>query len=235
MSNAESFGGSPAAGRSVVRVENVWKSFDEGAIKVLSGVSLEVRQGEMVALWGASGSGKSTLLHLMGGLDAPDRGRVSVSEMNPALEKDRLRLRREKIGFVFQLHNLIADMTMRENCWIPAMASGLPRAVVDERFAELTDWLGLDHRRDRRIRELSGRERQRTAICRALMHRPEVILADEPTGSLDEKNGEQVVTLLSELARREKVTVVMATHERHFAERCDRHILLRDGHVVCVD
>ena len=235
MSNAEGFGGDPRKGNTMVRVENVWKSFDGGTIKVLRGVSLDVRRGEIVALWGTSGSGKSTLLHLLGGLDSPDRGRVSVCELNPAAEKDRLRLRREKVGFVFQLHNLIADMTMRENCWIPAMASGLPRSVVDKRFGELTDWLGLDHRRDRRIRELSGGERQRTAICRALMHRPQVILADEPTGSLDEKNGEQVFTLLHELAKREKVTVIMATHERHFAERCDHHILLRDGHVVCTD
>jgi len=219
----------------VIHVENVWKSFDDGKIQVLRDVSFEIQQSEVVALWGASGSGKSTLLHLLGGLDVADRGRIAVTGIDPGVESNRLKLRREKIGFIFQLHNLLPDMTMRENCWIPAMASGIPRAQVDARFEELTDWLRVDHRRDRRIRELSGGERQRTAICRALMHRPRVVLADEPTGSLDEQNGEQVFKLLYELAKREEVTVIMATHERHFAERCDRHILVRDGRIDCVD
>jgi len=219
----------------VIRVEGIWKSFVEGKIQVLNDVSFSVRQGEVVALWGSSGSGKSTLLHLLGGLDAADRGIVEVCGLDPARERNRLQLRREKIGFIFQLHNLLPDLTMRENCWIPAMASRLSREEVDKRFEELTTWLKVEHRRDRRIRELSGGERRRTAICRALMHRPQLILADEPTGSLDEQNGEQVFQLLYELAQREKVTVVMATHERRFAERCDRHILVRDGHVDCRD
>jgi ABC-type lipoprotein export system ATPase subunit len=234
MSNAVHFGQREGAG-AVISAHNVWKSFDDGRIQVLRDVSFQIAQGEVVALWGSSGSGKSTLLHLLGGLDVADQGRIDVTGMDPAVEANRLRLRRERIGFIFQLHNLLPDMTMRENCWIPAMASGLPRARAEERFGELTDWLRIGHRRDRRIRELSGGERQRTAICRALMHRPRVVLADEPTGSLDEVNGEQVFAMLEELAQREGVTVVMATHERHFAERCGRHIVVRDGHIECVD
>lgn len=221
--------------RPVIRVENVSKSFDNGKIRVLKDVSFSVSRGKVCALWGASGSGKSTLLHLLGGLDTADCGTIEVDGMDPGAERQRLRLRREKVGFIFQMHNLLPGMTMRENCWIPALATGISQDVTNARFEELTDWLGLGHRRDRRIRELSGGERQRTAICRALMHRPSVLLADEPTGSLDEKNGEQVFTLLYDLAGREQVTVIMATHERHFAQRCDLHIHVRDGQVELVD
>jgi ABC-type lipoprotein export system ATPase subunit len=224
------FGCNPEPGPPpAVRVERVWKSFDAGRITVLRDVSLEIRQGELVALWGASGSGKSTLLYLLGGLDRADRGAISVAGLDPGAERERLRLRREKIGFVFQMHNLLPHLSLRENCLIPGMASGAPARATAERLAELADWLGLGHRLGHRVRELSGGERQRTAICRALMHRPRVVLADEPTGSLDEKNGEQVFQLLYQLATRERVSVIMATHERHFAERCHRHILIRDG------
>jgi ABC-type lipoprotein export system ATPase subunit len=239
MSNNLSY---PKSGRvetdslaAVIHVENVWKSFDNEKIRVLKDVSFSVQRGKVCALWGASGSGKSTLLHLLGGLDTADRGNIVVDGMNPGSEKHRLRLRREKVGFIFQMHNLLPGMTMRENCWIPALATSMPKAEANRRFEELTDWLDLGHRRDRRIRDLSGGERQRTAICRALMHRPTVLLADEPTGSLDEKNGEQVFNLLYDLAGREKVTVIMATHERHFAQRCDHHILVRDGQVELID
>ncbi|MBC2607124.1 ABC transporter ATP-binding protein [Pelagicoccus albus] len=213
----------------VIKVSQVCKSFDDGKIQVLADVSLEIYPGEIVALWGASGSGKTTLLHLMGGLDAADCGSVVVDGLDPAEEKDRLRLRREKVGFVFQLHNLIADLTLYENCMIPLVATGGDRAVFEERFRKLSEHLEVDHRKDRRIQELSGGERQRVAICRALMHSPRVILADEPTGSLDEKVGETVFELLKETARQEGVTIVMATHERRFAEACDRIFQVRSG------
>lgn len=217
------------AAEPVIEVEQVCKGFDAGKIQVLSDVSLKVYAGEVVALWGASGSGKTTLLHLMGGLDTADSGRVVVDGLNPASEADRLRLRREKVGFVFQLHNLIADLTLRENCMIPQVATGGNRRRYELRFDELSRILGIDHRKDRRIQELSGGERQRVAICRALMHSPRVVLADEPTGSLDETTGEAVFELLKETARKEGVTVVMATHERRFAEACDRIFQARSG------
>ena len=213
----------------IVSARNVSKSFDAGRISVLSDVSLSIVPGSIVALWGASGSGKSTLLHLMGGLDVPDSGTIEVDGLNPASERDRLRLRREKVGFVFQLHNLIPDLTLVENCMITAVATHGDHAEFRDRFERLTETLGIDHRRDRRIQELSGGERQRVAICRAMMHAPRVILADEPTGSLDEATGEAVFELLKKAARSEGSTVVMATHERRFAEACDTIFQVRNG------
>lgn len=215
----------------VIEVDGVVKNFDEGKVQVLKDVSLEVNQGEIVALWGASGSGKTTLLYLMGALDVPTYGRISVEGLNPALETDRLTLRRNKVGFVFQLHNLIPDLTLMENCMVTCVANRGNHQHYRNRFAELSTDLGLEHLESRRIQELSGGERQRVALCRALMHRPSIILADEPTGSLDEKNGELVFNHLKEMARKEGTTVIMATHERRFSEACDRIFHVRDGQV----
>ncbi|MFH1496256.1 MAG: ABC transporter ATP-binding protein [Verrucomicrobiota bacterium] len=216
-------------GEVLVRVERVEKTYDHGKIPVLRGVDLVVRAGEMVALWGASGSGKSTLLHLLGGLDVPDRGTLSVCGLDPTREGDRLRLRRDHAGFVFQLHNLIADLTVSENLAVPALASNRPAGETRARIAELTERVGLSHRLGHRVQDLSGGERQRVAICRALMHRPRLLLADEPTGSLDEQTGDSVFALLKELAGRDRIAVVLATHERRFAEACHRIARMRGG------
>jgi ABC-type lipoprotein export system ATPase subunit len=213
----------------IIEADSLQKSFDNGKIPVLNNVSLKVRQGEIIALWGASGSGKTTLLHIMGGLDTPDFGTIKVAGLNPAAESDRLQLRRREVGFVFQLHNLIPDLTLRENCLVTGFATKANHKQYNDRFAELSEHLGIDHRKDRRIQELSGGERQRVSICRALMHQPRVILADEPTGSLDEKNGEIVFEMLKELAKKENTTTVIATHERRFADSCDRIFHIRDG------
>ncbi len=207
----------------------VTKSFDAGRITVLRDVSFEVRAGELVALWGASGSGKSTLLHLLGGLDVPDRGELKVCDLDPRQEADRLTLRRHRLGFIFQLHNLIPDLTVEENLRIPALAVGRPAPETAARVRELAAKVGLGHRLAHRIQDLSGGERQRTAICRALMNSPQLLLADEPTGSLDETTGQTVFNLLKELAEREKIAVVLATHERRFAEACHRIVRVRDG------
>lgn len=226
--------GSPAPGRSaapLIRVENVWKSFDAGRIPVLRDVNLTVRPGEMIALWGVSGSGKSTLLHLLGGLDVPDRGRIEVDGLSPDREADRLRLRREKVGYVFQMHNLIPDLSLEENVAVPGIAAGWSRARLRQRARALAEKMGLEHRLRHRIQDLSGGERQRTAICRALFLHPPILLADEPTGSLDEKTGQTVFQALRDLSREEGRTVVLATHERRFAESCDRLLAFRDGHV----
>ena len=216
----------------VVSVRNVWKTYDSGAITVLQGVNLQVRTGELVALWGASGSGKSTLLHLIGGLDLPDRGDLSVCSLDPRDEADRLILRRRHLGFVFQLHNLIADLTVLENLRVPAIATATPTQAADNRIHELAEQVGIGHRLNHRIQDLSGGERQRTAICLALMNSPNIILADEPTGSLDEKTGETVFQLLRTLAERNRITVILATHERRFAEACHRRIRVRDGQLT---
>ena len=221
----------PAKGRGEIIAEarDVWKSYDGGRVDVLRGVSLTVRVGELVALWGASGSGKSTLLHLLGGLDLPDRGELRVCGLDPRGEPERLTLRRRHLGFVFQLHNLIPDLSVEENIRVPATALGVAPAEAAARVAELSDRVGLGHRLRHRVQDLSGGERQRVAICRALMNRPRLLLADEPTGSLDESTGDTVFSLLRELVRAEGVAVILCTHERRFAEACDRLLRVRSG------
>jgi ABC-type lipoprotein export system ATPase subunit len=217
--------------RTVLRAENVWKSYDGGSIAVLKGIHLEAEAGETVALCGPSGCGKSTLLHLFGGLDEPDRGRISVNSIEVNKHRDLLRLLRHEVGFVFQLHNLIPDLTLEENCLIPTVAAGTSRTIARERLRELAEFTGLTGRLGHRIQKLSGGERQRTALCRALMNRPKILLADEPTGSLDEKTSATVFELLLHMAASEGVTLLMATHDHGLAERCDRLLEMRDGRI----
>ena len=205
-------------GHVVLRAENVWKSYDEGAIAVLKGINFEAREGQTVALCGPSGCGKSTLLHLFGGLDEPDQGRVSVNGVEINRHRNLLRLLRHEVGFVFQLHNLIPDLTLAENCLIPTVAAGIDRRTAQARLRQLTDRTGLSHRLD-----------QRTALCRALMNRPKILLADEPTGSLDELTSATVFELLLDVVATEGVTLLMATHDRGLAERCDRLLEMHDG------
>lgn len=218
-------------GRMALCAEEIWKSYDEGTITVLKGVGFEVAEGETVALCGPSGCGKSTLLHLFGGLDEPDRGRISVNGSEVNRSRDLLRLLRHEVGFVFQLHNLIPDLTLEENCLIPAVAAGTRRGEAQQRLRQLADRTGLSHRLGHRIQKLSGGERQRTALCRALMNRPKILLADEPTGSLDEQTSATVFQLLLDVAATEGVTLLMATHDRGLAERCDRILEMRDGRI----
>jgi ABC-type lipoprotein export system ATPase subunit len=213
----------------VLRAEGVWKSYDQGAITVLQGVDLEAYAGQTIALCGPSGCGKSTLLHLFGGLDIPDRGRISINRIELNRQRDMLRLLRYEVGFVFQLHNLIPDLTLEENCLIPTIAAGIDRTRARRRLAELAERTGLSHRLQHRIQKLSGGERQRTALCRALMNEPKILLADEPTGSLDEKTSATVFQLLLDVAASEGVTLLMATHDRALAKRCDRLIEMCDG------
>jgi len=215
----------------VLQAEDVWKSYDDGAISVLQGVDFEAIQGETVALCGPSGCGKSTLLHLLGGLDEPDRGRLSVNRVELNRHRSPLRMLRHELGFVFQLHNLIPDLTLEENCLIPSVAAGLPRQVALSRLHELTERTGLSHRLKQRIQKLSGGERQRTALCRALMNKPRILLADEPTGSLDEKTSATVFDLLLDIVAKEGVTLVIATHDRALASRCDRLVEMHDGRI----
>lgn len=217
--------------RAVLHAQDLWKSYDDGAITVLKGVSFDALQGQTIALCGPSGCGKSTLLHLFGGLDAPDRGHVSVNGVEVNRYRDLLRLLRHEVGFVFQLHNLIPDLTLEENCMIPCVAAGTDRRAARERLQQLTERTGLRHRLGHRIQKLSGGERQRTALCRALMNRPKILLADEPTGSLDEQTSATVFDLLLDLAATEGVTLLMATHDRALAQRCDRLLEMHDGRI----
>ena len=215
----------------VLRADNVWKSYEQETIQVLNGVDLDACEGETVALCGPSGCGKSTLLHLFGGLDSPDHGHISVNGVEIGRHRDRLKLLRHEVGFVFQLHNLIPGLTLAENCLIPAVAAGTDRRAARERLQYLTERTGLGHRLDQRMQKLSGGERQRTAICRALMNKPKILLADEPTGSLDEKSSEQVFSLLLEMAVTEGATLLMATHDLGLARRCDRTLEMRNGRI----
>jgi ABC-type lipoprotein export system ATPase subunit len=217
--------------RIVVRAEEVWKSYEDGAIRVLNGVDFEAAEGQTIALCGPSGCGKSTLLHLFGGLDEPDRGRITVNGNQLNGHRSPLRLLRREVGFVFQLHNLIPDLTLEENCLIPTVAAGIDRKTARARLLQLTERTGVGHRLDQRIQKLSGGERQRTALCRALMNKPRILLADEPTGSLDEKTSSIVFELLLDLVATEGITMVMATHDGALAQRCDRLVEMRDGRV----
>lgn len=218
----------------VIHVKNVWKSYDNGAIAVLNGVDLAVGSGEAVALCGPSGCGKSTLLHLVGGLDEPSEGSIAVNGSVLDRKRDMVHFLRHEVGFVFQLHNLIPDLTMEENCLLPALAAGMRRSAAEERLHGLADLTGMQHRRGHKIQKLSGGERQRTALCRALMNRPGILLADEPTGALDERNSTAVFELLLNLARNEGLTLLMATHDRTLAAACDRTVEMHDGRIDAV-
>ncbi|MGB9408988.1 MAG: ABC transporter ATP-binding protein [Terracidiphilus sp.] len=219
------------SGRIVLRAEDVWKSYDDGTIEVLKGVNFEAIEGQTVALCGPSGCGKSTLLHLFGGLDALDRGCVSVNGIEVDRHRNLLRLLRHEVGFVFQLHNLIPDLSLAENCLIPTVAAGIDHRTAQARLLQLAERTGLTHRLSHRIQKLSGGERQRTALCRALMNKPKILLADEPTGSLDEHSSGAVFELLLDIVATEGVTLVMATHDRCLAGRCDRLLEMHDGKI----
>jgi lipoprotein-releasing system ATP-binding protein len=216
-----------------VRAVGVFKSYPgtEGPLEVLRGVDLEVESGEMVAVVGASGVGKSTLLHILGTLDRPDRGRVEilgrlVFEVD---ERERNRLRREAIGFVFQFHFLLPEFTALENVAMPALVAGRPADLAQRRARELLETVGLGHRLGHRPHELSGGEQQRVALARAFVNEPAVIFADEPTGNLDEQASEELHELMCRMVREEGRTFVVVTHKRELARRADRVCLLREG------
>ncbi len=220
---------STASIQNAISVRNLTKSFDGGRIEVLRGVSLDVQRGKLLALCGPSGCGKSTLLHIVAGIESADQGSVCVEGHPLSSEKNRLQALRHTIGFIFQLHNLIPDLTLEENCLIPSLAIGTKREEARERFQELAKRTGLEHRSGNRIQDLSGGERQRTAICRALMNSPSIIVADEPTGALDEKTSWAVFGLLCDLVVSQNVTMIMATHDRDLARNSDRILNMRDG------
>ncbi|MEL7059850.1 MAG: ABC transporter ATP-binding protein [Acidobacteriota bacterium] len=209
------------------------KAYRDGRrwVEVLRGVDLEVARNEMVAITGSSGSGKSTLLHLLGALDPPDRGEITVDgERLERLGRRALAsLRNRKIGFVFQFHRLLPDFDALENVMMPGRIAGLPARHLEARARALLDDVGLGERLDHVPGQLSGGERQRVAICRALVLEPPVLLADEPTGNLDPASSERVFELLLDLRRRHRTTTVLVTHDRALARRCARIFSLEDG------
>jgi ABC-type lipoprotein export system ATPase subunit len=193
---------------------------------------MQVARGELLALCGTSGCGKSTLLSLIAGLESLDRGNIRIDGRERITEKEKVALLRKEVGFIFQLHHLMPDLTLEENCLVPVIAVGGNMAAARKRMRDLADQTGVAHRLDRSVRELSGGERQRGALVRALMNDPHILLADEPTGALDEENREIVFSLLLDLVRSGGKTLVMATHDKEMAQRCDRVLHMRDGRIL---
>ena len=216
-------------------VDNVVKRFRQGDrdVSALDGVSLDVAEGTFLAIMGASGSGKSTLLHLMAGLATPDSGRVVIRGENLAQMNDRelTLFRRRHIGLVFQAFNLIPTLTAEENIALPLLLDGKNAGEASPKIAELTETLGLASRRSHRPDAMSGGEQQRVAIGRALVTDPAVLLADEPTGNLDTRTSYEVLGLLQELNRKNRITIVLVTHEPDIAACASRVINMRDGRV----
>lgn len=219
----------------VVSLENVTKTYKLGKNKVmaLNDVSLTVRQGEMVALVGTSGSGKSTLLHMIGGLDNPTSGVVTVDGVNLRKLRDGKlsRYRGQKIGFVFQSFYLQPFLNVRDNIEIPAMFARSKRRSRHERSQELAEAVNLDDRLKHYSKELSGGQIQRTAIARAMINKPKILLADEPTGNLDKENAKVIFDLFEQMRRDYNTTVIVVTHDESLASRMDRMIRLSDGMV----
>jgi putative ABC transport system ATP-binding protein len=217
-------------------VEKVVKRFKQGdrLVEALAGVSLEVRQGQFLAVMGASGSGKSTLLHLMAALAPPDSGRVLIDgiDISTLSDYDLTAFRRRKIGLIFQSFNLIPTLTAEENILLPLMLEGRNGSAGSGRVAELLGSLGILHRRTHRPDAMSGGEQQRVAIGRALVAEPAVILADEPTGSLDSVNSRSVCELLRDLCQKFGKTIVMVTHEPTVAAFAQEVAVLKDGRLI---
>jgi putative ABC transport system ATP-binding protein len=219
----------------MIELAQVTKRFEgRRQVTALDGVSLTISRGEIVSIIGPSGSGKSTLLNLIGTLDRPTSGTIIVGGESLALLSDDAltRVRRDQIGFIFQFFNLLPTLTCVENVGLPLHLRGWPRAKVTERSKELLALVQLDHRMAHLPEELSGGERQRVAIARALSIYPPILLADEPTGNLDSRTGQEILELIRDLHSRLGSTIVIVTHDLNVAQSCERTITLRDGRLV---
>jgi putative ABC transport system ATP-binding protein len=219
----------------VISVKGVSKRFDgKRQVTALEQIDLHVARGEMLSIVGPSGSGKSTLLNLIGGLDRPSAGEISIDGKNIASlsDDDLTRLRRDKIGFIFQFFNLLPSLSCMENVALPLHLKGLPKQKTTARARELLDLVQLGHRLEHQPDELSGGERQRVAIARALAFDPPILLADEPTGNLDSHTGAEILKLIHDLHERLGATVVIVTHDTGVAGSCPRMVTLRDGRVA---
>ena len=216
----------------MIDIKNITKSF--GKLQVLKGISLHIGKGEIVSIVGPSGAGKTTLLQIMGTLDKGDTGSVVINGIDVTRMKDRelSRFRNLHIGFVFQFHQLLPEFTALENVMIPGMIAGKPKRANRERAEELLNYLGMGDRMSHKPKELSGGEKQRVAVARALINTPDVILADEPSGSLDSTNKAELHQLIFDLRKKFNQTFVIVTHDEELASITDRTIKLRDGMIV---
>lgn len=218
---------------AVLEVRNLARSFEQGGVKieVLRGVDIRIEKGEIVSLLGPSGSGKSTMLQAVGLLEGGFSGSISIDgEEVASLENDaRTRIRRDHLGFVYQFHHLLPDFSARENVVIPQLIKGTTPAAADKRAGELLERLGLGHRLDHRPSQLSGGEQQRVAVGRALANQPSLVLADEPTGNLDEATADLVLAEFLNLVREEGSAALIATHNERLAKKTDRLFRLHEG------
>ncbi|WP_346848902.1 ABC transporter ATP-binding protein [uncultured Clostridium sp.] len=217
----------------ILRVENLKKYYGEGnsQVRALDDISFSIDKGQFVAIVGASGSGKSTLLHLIGGLDIPTSGKVFINDIDIYKQNETglSIFRRRNIGFIFQFFNLMPILDVEENISLPAL---LDSEKVDKKYLdEIISMVGLEDRRKHIPSELSGGQQQRVSIARALINKPSIILADEPTGNLDSKNSKEVIELLKVTARKYNQTLILITHDRNVAEQADRVITLSDGKI----
>jgi putative ABC transport system ATP-binding protein len=220
----------------MIKLDNITKEYrmGEDIVHAVSGISLEIKEGEFVALVGPSGSGKSTTMHIIGGLDTPTSGRVVVDgqDLSRASDKELSRYRNEKIGFVFQAFNLHPTYTATENVALPLIFSGIGQRKRMKMAAEALEIVGLAERASHRPNQLSGGEKQRVSIARALVTQPKILLADEPTGNLDSRNGKHVMELLSQLNKEKGITLIIVTHDMEIAAVAGRIIKMRDGKIV---
>ena len=216
----------------MIHLEGITKSF--GSLQGLKGIDLEITQGEVVSIVGPSGAGKTTLLQIMGTLDSPDAGMINIDGTNVSRmkEKELSAFRNKHIGFVFQFHQLLPEFTALENVMIPAFIAGVPTKEASMRAMEILDFMGLKERASHKPNELSGGEKQRVAVARALINQPAVILADEPSGSLDSHNKEELHQLFFDLRNRFGQTFVIVTHDEALAKITDRTIHMVDGNII---
>jgi lipoprotein-releasing system ATP-binding protein len=225
---------------NVLEAHEIAKSYrggDGSTLNILNGVNLTVKRGEMIAIVGESGAGKSTLLHVIGALDRPTRGYVMIGgeSINDRTDDELAVIRNRKVGFVFQYHHLLREFSAIENVMMPMRIGGTPVPEARSRAEELLSRVGLSGRMHHRPSELSGGEQQRTAVARALAVDPAVLMADEPTGNLDHRNGERLHEVFAQLARDLEIGMVVVTHNRSLAARADRALLLEDGRLVDTD
>ncbi len=212
--------------------QQLFKSY--GDLPILKGIDLEVKKGEIVAIVGASGAGKTTLLQLLGTLDTPDSGEISLNGINPfsLSSKELAAFRNQHIGFIFQFHQLLPEFTALENCTLPALIKGTPKKEAEVRAIELLELVGLTNRSEHKPAELSGGEQQRIAVCRALMNQPSILLADEPSGNLDSHNAIELHKLFFTLREKFNQTFVIVTHNDDLANQADRKLVMKDGRFV---
>ena len=215
-----------------ISLKDVLKQYDNGEVTALNHIDLAIEKGSFVSIIGPSGSGKSTLLNMLGALDNPDSGEIIIDGIDLSKEKDLSDFRREKIGFVFQLHNLLPNLTVKENVEIPLVGSGLSENEKEKRALTYIESVGLLDKKDNKPNKLSGGQRQRVAIARALVNNPSIILADEPTGSLDSKTGQMVLDILKNMHQKYNATLIIVTHDIEVAKLAERTIVIKDGAII---